>query len=42
MEGNVREPPENSNVVVKDRYNKGEFKANKIILDSLGDHSSIM
>ena len=38
VKGMVAEPPKNLNVVVKDRYKKGDVKAKKIILDSLGDH----
>lgn len=38
MEGKVHEPPENAFVYLKSKYNKGEIKSKKIIIDSLLDH----
>ena len=38
VEGEIKEPTENSNVAIKVRFKKREVKAKKIILDSLGDH----
>lgn len=38
VQGGVPQPPKNSLDATKERYNKGEIKAHKIIIDSLKDH----
>lgn len=38
VEGEVVEPKKNSNAAINTWYKKGEVKAKKIIIDSIGDH----